>query len=61
MNVKTVLSKIIQFSISTQFSTIWLIDKILPGAIIPGQSESGSDGNGGVLLIPTPPVFVEPP
>ena len=44
-NVKTVLIQAIQFSISTQFSSIWPIDQTLSGATTPGQSESGSDGN----------------
>ena len=41
-----------QFSINTQFSPIWLIDRTLSGATTPGQSELGSDGNKGVLHIP---------
>ena len=42
----------IQFSISTQFSSIWPIDRTLSGATIPGQSGPRSDGNKGVLCIP---------
>ena len=42
---KTVLFQTIQFSISTQFSSIWPIDRTLSGATTPGQSEPGSDGN----------------
>ena len=49
---KTVLFKIIQFSISTHFSSIWPIDRTLSGATTPGQSGPGSDGNEGVLRIP---------
>ena len=37
---------------STQFSSIWSIDRTLSGATIPGQSEPGSNGNEGVLCIP---------
>ena len=40
------------FSISTQFSSIWPIDRTLSDAITPGQSVPGSDGNEGVLCIP---------
>ena len=32
-------------------SSIWLIDRTLSGATIPGQSGPGSNGNGGVLRI----------
>ena len=45
---KTVLFQIIQFSISTQFSSIWSI----LGATSQSQSAPGSDGNEGVLCIP---------
>ena len=37
LNVKTVLFQIIQFSISTEFSSIWPIDRILSGATTPSQ------------------------
>ena len=30
LNVKTVLFRTIQLSMSTQFSSIWLIDKVIP-------------------------------
>ena len=49
---KTVWFQAIQFSISTQFSSIWTIDRTLSGATNPGQSEPGSDGNEWVLRIP---------
>ena len=49
---KTILFQIIQFSISIQFSSIWLIDRTLSDATTPGQSRRGSDGNEGVLRIP---------
>ena len=48
---KTVLFKIIQFSISTQFSSIWPIDSTLSGATTPGQSGLGNDRNERVLRI----------
>ena len=37
---------------STQFSSIWPLDRTLSGATSPSQSEPGSDGNEGVLRIP---------
>ena len=43
---KTVLFQTIQFSIGTQFSSIWPIDSTLSGATALGLSEPGSDGNG---------------
>ena len=49
---KIVLFLRIQFSISTQFSSNWPIDRIPSGATTPGQSEPGSNGNEGVLHIP---------
>ena len=45
LNVKTVLFQTIQFSISTQFTSIWPIDWTLSGAT------AGNDGNKGVLHI----------
>ena len=49
---KTVLFQAIQFSISTQFSSIWPIDRTLSGATTLSQSEPESNGNEGVLSIP---------
>ena len=49
---KTFLFQAIQFNISTQFSSIRPIDRILLGATTPGQSGPGSDGNEGVFRIP---------
>ena len=49
---KTVLFQAIQFSMSTQFISIWPIDRTLSGATTPDQSDSGSDDNEGVLCIP---------
>ena len=46
LNVKTVLFQTIQFSISSQFSSI------LSGTTTMGQSGPGRDGNKGVLHIP---------
>ena len=37
---------------STQFSSIWPIDRTLSGAATSGQSGSGRDDNEGVLRIP---------
>ena len=52
LNVKTVLFQTIQFSISTQFSSILPIDRTLSGATTPSQSRPVSDVNKGVLHIP---------
>ena len=49
----------ILFSMSTQFSSIWPINRILFGATTPGQSGPGSDGNNGVLRIPQNSSFTE--
>ena len=49
---KTFLIQTIQFSISTQFSSIWPIDIALSGATIPDQNGPGSDDNERVLRIP---------
>ena len=51
LNIKTVLFQTIQLSLSTQFNSIWLIDRTLSGASTRGQSEPGSNGNEGVLYI----------
>ena len=50
--VYTVLFQTIQFSISTQFSSIWSIDRTLSGATTLGQIGPGSNGNDGALRIP---------
>ena len=49
---KTVQFQTIQLSISTQFSSIWPIDRTPSASTTPGQSGAGSDGNEGVLSIP---------
>ena len=49
---QTVLIQTIQFSISTQISFLSPIVRPLSGAITPGQSGPGSDGNEGVFHIP---------
>ena len=49
---KTVLFQTIQFSISTQFSSIQPIDRTLPGAITPDQNGPVSDSNKEVFRIP---------
>ena len=48
---QTVLFQAIQFGLSTQFSSIWPIDRTLSGAATPGQSGPGSEGNKGILRI----------
>ena len=52
LHVKTFQFKKNQFSIRTQFSSIWPIDKTLSGVTNPGQSGPRSDGSDGVLRIP---------
>ena len=47
----TVLFQTIQFNISTQFSSNWPIDRILPSATTPGHRGHVSDGNKRVLRI----------
>ena len=49
---QTSLFQAIQFNTSTQFISIWLIDRTLSGATTPGQSGPGSDGNEGAIHIP---------
>ncbi len=49
---KKVLFQTIQFGVSIQFSSIRPIDRTLSGAMTPGQSRPGSDGNKEVLRIP---------
>ena len=49
-----------QFSVCTQFSSIWIIDNTLSGATTPDQSGPESDGNKGVLIIPEFPALLEP-
>ena len=49
---KNSLCQTIQFSISTPFTSIWLIDRSLSGTTTPGHSRPESDGNNGALLIP---------
>ena len=51
-NAKIIQFQTIQFSISTQFSSIWPIDRTLLGETTPDQSGPGSDGNERVLYIP---------
>ena len=51
LNIKTLLFQAIQFSISTQFSSIWPQDRTLSSATTPGQSGPVSDGNEGELRI----------
>ena len=51
----SVLFQTIQFSMSTQFTSIKPINRALSGATIPGQIGPGSNGNEGVLCIPQTP------
>ena len=50
--MKTVPFQTIQFTIYTQFSSIWPIERTLTGAATPGQSGARNDGNEGLLRIP---------
>ena len=50
-HILTVLFQTIPFSISTHFSSVWPIDRILSGATTPGQWGPRSDGNEGLLHI----------
>ena len=50
--IRTALFQAIQFSISTQFSFIWPINRTLLSATTPDSSGPGSNGNKGVLCIP---------
>ena len=52
LNVKTVLFHPIRFSICTQFSSIWPIDRTRSDATTPGQSGPRSNGKEGVSRIP---------
>ena len=49
---KNSLFQTTHFSVSTQFSSIWPIDKTLSGALTTGQSGPGSNDNEGILCIP---------
>ena len=50
----------IQFSISTQFSSIWPINRALSGGTTLGQSGPESEGIEEVLFIPQTPALLEP-
>ena len=52
LNLKTILFQTIQFSISTQFSSICPIDRTQLGITTPGQSRQGSDSKVRVLRFP---------
>ena len=63
LNVQTVIFQTIQFNTVLVWSIdrtlsgaitvfVWPIDRTLSGAITSGQSETGSDGNEGMLSIP---------
>ena len=52
LNVKTNLFETIQFNISTQYSSIWPVDRTLSGATTLGWNGLGINGNKVVLCIP---------
>ena len=58
--LKTVPFQIIQFSLSTQFSSIWSIDRTLSGATILGLRGPGRYGNEGMFRIPQSSSINEP-
>ena len=58
--VLTVLFQTIQFSKSTQLSSIGPIDRTLSGATSAGRSGPGSDGDKGVLASPKATALLEP-
>ena len=60
LNVKTVLFQTIQFSISTQFSSIWLSDRILSGVTLQARVELGAMVMKEYSAFPKAPAFVEP-
>ena len=49
---KTVLFQVTQFSIRTQFSSIWPIDRALSAATTPGLNKPESDANEEVFRVP---------
>ena len=49
---KIVLFQTIQLSISTQFSSIWTLNRTLSGATTPDQSGSGNHGYKGYSKFP---------
>ena len=60
LDVKTVLFQAIHFSISTQFSSIWPIDRTLSGSTTPGLSEPGSGAMKMYSAFPTAPDYLKP-
>ena len=54
---KAVLLQVIQFSISTQFSSIGLIDRTLSDATTPGHSEHWNNDNEGCSTFPKAPAL----
>ena len=58
--MKTVLFQAIQFNISTQFSSIWPIDRAQSSANTPGQNGPGSVAMKGCSTFPKAPVSLEP-
>ena len=60
LNIKTVLFQTIQFNISTQFCSLWSIDRTLSGDTTPGQTTLGSESNEGLLRIPNASALLKP-
>ena len=54
------LFQAIQFSISTQFSSIWPLDRTLSGATTPGQGRPGSMAMKEYSAFPESPALLEP-
>ena len=50
--ISTILFQTFQLSINIQFSSIWIIRRILSGATTPGQNGPGNDSNKEILRIP---------
>ena len=59
MSSSLLLQQSIQFRVSTQFSSIWSIDRVLSGATNPGQSEPWTDGNKGYSAFSKAPALLE--
>ena len=60
LNIKAVLFQAIQFSISSQFGSIWSLDRALTSATTLGQTGPGSDGNERNSAFLKAPVSLEP-
>ena len=58
--MKTVLFQVIQFSISTQFSSIQPIDRVPPGATTPGHGGPRAMAKKGCSVFPKAPALLQP-